>query len=181
MFGPRIGDVDRLPSSQKPMTDAILVERQSTRRILTAQNARESPAADLAPPIPRSKDVPNTSTCTCGCHSSPLPHQSRSIYANASTQTDRLPSPPRTALRIDTSKPAYWPSQHGYSAISQDAYYNDPQQDYDTPSVFMGRIMNYFSEPGYQLGDSLFSGYQPINWQHTTYEYQDEFGEEALR
>jgi hypothetical protein len=28
----------------------------------------------------------------------------------------------------------------------------------------MGRMSTYFSKPGYQLGDSLFSGYQPINW-----------------
>jgi hypothetical protein len=51
----------------------------------------------------------------------------------------------------------------------------------------MGRMMNYFSKPGYQLGDSLFSGYQPINWDsgydeyQYTYEYRDEFGDEALR
>jgi hypothetical protein len=41
--------------------------------------------------------------------------------------------------------------------------------------------MNYFSKPGYQLGDSLFSGYRPINWGQATYEYRDEFGDEALR
>jgi len=43
----------------------------------------------------------------------------------------------------------------------------------------MGRMMNYFSKPGYQLGDSLTSGYQ--SYQPLVYEYQDEFGEEVLR
>jgi hypothetical protein len=139
------------------------------------------PTPPQQPPTPP-KDTANTSPCTCGCHIPTLPShpQTKSTYANASTQTDRLPSPPRTALRIDTSAQSYWPSQYGYSAVSQDMYSN-PAQDFDTQPVFKGRMMNYFSKPGYQLGDSLFSGYQPISWQHGTYEYQDEFGEEALR
>lgn len=44
----------------------------------------------------------------------------------------------------------------------------------------MGRMSTYFSKPGYQLGDSLFSGYQPINWA-SGYEEVDDFGGEGLR
>jgi hypothetical protein len=144
---------------------------------LSTRNRSTISAPDPAPLQELSKATLNAPPCTCGCHTSPLPPQTRSTYANASTQTSSLPSPPRTALRIDTSASSYWPSQHDYSAISQDIY-ND---DFETPPVFMGRMMNYFSKPGYQLGDSLFSGYQPINWGQATYEYRDEFGEEALR
>ncbi len=43
----------------------------------------------------------------------------------------------------------------------------------------MGRMTNYFSKPGFQLGDSLAGGYhyaeQPV------YYDQEEFGEDALR
>lgn len=42
----------------------------------------------------------------------------------------------------------------------------------------MGRMMNYFSKPGYQLGDSLMSSYHA--YEAVVYQYQDEFGEEAL-
>lgn len=42
--------------------------------------------------------------------------------------------------------------------------------------IFMGRMMNYFSKPGYQLGDSLMSGYQ--EYQPDVYQYQDEFEED---
>jgi hypothetical protein len=182
------------PSPQKPaveLTKAMTPHPESVPllespvqaiREIAAYDLQAMPVPDPTPPqelpmVP--KDTANTSPCTCGCHDPPLfSHpQTKSSYANASTQTDRISSPPRTALRIDTSAPSYWPSQYGYSAVSQDPYYSD----HDTPPVFTGRMMNYFSKPGYQLGDSLFSGYQPIDWQHGTYEYQDEFGEEALR
>lgn len=43
----------------------------------------------------------------------------------------------------------------------------------------MGRMTNYFSKPGYQLGDSLASGYH--HYEQPVYQYQKEFGDEALR
>jgi hypothetical protein len=46
--------------------------------------------------------------------------------------------------------------------------------------IFMGRMMSsYFSKPGYQLGDSLIGSYQV--YEPLVYQYQDEFGEDALR
>lgn len=42
----------------------------------------------------------------------------------------------------------------------------------------MGRMTNYFSKPGYQLGDSLAGSY---HFAELVYYYQEEFGEEALR
>jgi hypothetical protein len=44
----------------------------------------------------------------------------------------------------------------------------------------MGRMSTYFSKPGYQLGDSLFSEHQPINW-GTAYEELDDISEEGMR
>jgi hypothetical protein len=178
------------PTPQKTMVESIETIETASQSVIFApspisaadqsavNDLRTTPAPDPVLPLSQPNTASNTAPCTCGCHSSlPLPPQINPTYANASTQTDQLPSPPRTALRIDTSTPSYWPSQHG----SQYAYYNDRQEEFDTPPVFMGRMMNYFSKPGYQLGDSLFSGYQPIDWGQATYEYRDEFGDEALR
>ncbi|KAG9187380.1 hypothetical protein G6011_05251 [Alternaria panax] len=125
------------------------------------------------------KVIPSNSSCTCGCHTSPLPlpsqQQQRPKYVTTATQT----SPPPSPLRNEHSTPPYWPSQANYSAIPQDAaYYTD--EDDDTPPVLMGRMSTYFSKPGYQLGDSLFSGYQPINW-GTSYEELDDSGGEEMR
>ncbi|RAR16491.1 hypothetical protein DDE83_000056 [Stemphylium lycopersici] len=145
------------------------------------------PMADTGPKAdslqPRPNVMMSPSKGTCGCHTSPIlsrPTPPQSTYTNASTQTSPPLSPPRTALRIDTES-ASFPSlsQNNYTAVPYDSRYDE--SDYDTPPVFMGRMSAYFSKPGYQLGDSLFSGYQPINWGVATYEYQDTFGEEALR
>jgi hypothetical protein len=136
------------------------------------------------------------SKCTCGCHDVLIPSQQappplpppppKPVYANATTQTSPPPSPPprrSSNLRIDTtaSTAPYWSNQNNYTAIAQhqDDYYYE-EEDYEAPPVLMGRMSSYFNKPGYQLGDSLFSGYQPINW-GATYVYQDSFGEEALR
>jgi hypothetical protein len=40
----------------------------------------------------------------------------------------------------------------------------------------MGRMMDYFSKPGYQLGDSLFSSYR--YQQQPVYQEEDGDGEE---
>ena len=61
----------------------------------------------------------------------------------------------------------------------------------------MGRMSMFFSKPGYQLGDSLFGGYQDMGWGEEEeevvvedygqveyeyeYEYTDTFGEEVMR
>ncbi|KAH8725127.1 hypothetical protein GQ44DRAFT_239212 [Phaeosphaeriaceae sp. PMI808] len=118
------------------------------------------------------------SNCTCGCHSSPLPIPSKSTYVEANSQTDIIPSPPRTALRIDTSSASSW---SGSVAVREDLL--SPVYD-DTPAdnpIFIGRgLGSYFSKPGYQLGDSLMGSYTMYH-QPVIYQYQDEFGEEALR
>ncbi|CAN9085553.1 unnamed protein product [Alternaria alternata] len=80
--------------------------------------------------------------------------------------------PERDKVPTKTASPASVTTN--FTAIPQDAaYYVD--EDYDTPPVVMGRMSTYFSKPGYQLGDSLFSGYQPINWA-SGYEEVDDFG-----
>ncbi|KAF1836158.1 hypothetical protein BDW02DRAFT_254595 [Decorospora gaudefroyi] len=149
---------------------SISIPSPTLTRRPTAKNtiAPMTPTPDSALP-----SKPSSKSCPCTCHPQTT---ARPTYTTASTQT----SPTRTSLRINTSPTptthAYWPSQRAYPAP-------DPAPDYDTPPVFMGRMLNYFSKPGYQLGDSLFSGYQPINWDENAYayEYRDEFGEEALR
>jgi hypothetical protein len=119
------------------------------------------------------------SACTCGCHSTPLPPPPNPKYTDTSIQTDNVPSPPRTALRIDTTAPSGWLS-NSYSAVSQ-ADLTPVYDDYPLENpISMGRqTSSYFSKPGYQLGDSLMWGFQ--TYEPQVYEYQDEFGEEVLR
>jgi hypothetical protein len=118
-------------------------------------------------------------TCTCDSHSSPLPH-SKPSYISTSTQTENIPSPPRTALRIDTLATSRW-SSNSYSAVSQPdmptpVYYENP--------ISLARPVSYFAK-NYELGDSLGWGlgmgmrnYEPVVY---GYEYRDTFGEEAMR
>lgn len=115
--------------------------------------------------------------CTCGCHDPPLRQIERPIYANASVQADLIASPSRTSLRVDTFSASAW-STHSYSAVSREV--RTPIFDNFGAAPFsMGRMTNYFSKPGYQLGDSLSSGYN--YYEQPMYQYQDEFGDEALR
>jgi hypothetical protein len=116
--------------------------------------------------------------CTCGCHDPPLPRVKRPTYANASVQTDPLSPSPRKALRVDTFSASSW-GNNNYSAMFRDVQTPVLENGVPENPVFMGRMMNYFSKPGYQLGDSLASGYH--YYEQPVYQYQDEFGEEALR
>jgi hypothetical protein len=119
------------------------------------------------------------SACTCGCHDTLLPRRSRPTFTNASIQTDTLTSPPRNTLRIDTVATSKLASKD-YGAVSQ-ADFSPPYGDYPAENpIYMGKMMtSYFSKPGYQLGDSLVGGYQA--YEMPLYQYQDEFGDEALR
>ncbi|KAF2690290.1 hypothetical protein K458DRAFT_399638 [Lentithecium fluviatile CBS 122367] len=120
--------------------------------------------------------------CTCGYHPPPAPP--RPAYADASVQTSPLPSPPRTALRLDTTPStisnanfnSFPQSYQSYSSASssaldiqtpQDVYYEEPASN---GPFFMGRMMDYFSKPGYQLGDSLANSYA---YSQQVYEYEE--------
>ncbi|KAF9700581.1 hypothetical protein EKO04_001521 [Ascochyta lentis] len=137
-------------------------------------------------PIPEERVTPkatsnktNTEACVCGCHDPPIPSRKKSTYANASVQTDPISPPPRTALRVDTSNDFRWDYNNNHSAIFRDVQ-TPILGNYSSAAPFsMGRMTNYFSKPGYQLGDSLASGYQ--YYEQPVYQYQDEFGDEALR
>ncbi|KAI8935483.1 hypothetical protein NX059_008052 [Plenodomus lindquistii] len=143
---------------------------------------RKSPSREKAPRsfinALRSKaDSPIQSTppCTCGCHVSSASQATRPAYANASVQTDPTPSPPRTALRIDTTTPLMWPSRDSSSAVSQELDYPEIEAN----PLIVGRSLDYFSKPNYQLGDSLVFGYHDP--QPHFFQFQDEFGDEALQ
>lgn len=105
------------------------------------------------------------SPCTCGCHDKPKP-----VYADASVQTEPE-SPQRTALRIDTASdfssfPSY---SNRSSALDVQTPLSEPELVQGPNPVFMGRMLDYFSNPGYQLGDSLMSSYyyyqQPVYYE----------------
>jgi hypothetical protein len=119
-----------------------------------------------------------SSTCTCGCHESPRSQRVKSTYCDASIQTDNMPSPPRTALRVDTTSASTWSSSNELTAVSQ-ADMSPIYDDYPVENpIFLGRTTSYFSKPGYQLGDSLMSHHQM--YEQEVYQYQDKFGEEVL-
>ncbi|KAF2261977.1 hypothetical protein CC78DRAFT_583079 [Lojkania enalia] len=113
--------------------------------------------------------------CSCGCHTA-TPTKPR--YADASMQTDPEPAL-RTALRIDTTMSSETSSlfSHAYDSSIPDTEtpLSDAEMFSGPPPVVMGRMMDYFNNPGYRLGDSLSSMYsarQPVY-------YEDEYGYEA--
>lgn len=171
-LGSSVGELGQVVSQQKPddgiHTEAVMErdrKMESTKTASPASVATTPPRPTVASnttipqrsPPPQRKSISNTPSCTCNCHIS----QSRpkSTYTTTATQTSPHPSP----LPRENSSSSYWPSQANYTAIPQDPSYCT-DEDYDTPPIFMGRMSTYFSKPGYQLGDSLFSGYQPIDW-----------------
>lgn len=118
------------------------------------------------------------SSCTCECHEPPHLQKAKPTYCDASMQTENVPSPPRTALRVDTTRASNW-SSNEFSAVSQ-ADMSPMYDDYAVENpIYLGRPTSYFSKPGYQLGDSLMSHYQM--YEPMVYHYQDEFGEEVER
>jgi hypothetical protein len=123
-----------------------------------------------------------------------LPAQSRPSYADASSQTDPIPTPLRNALRIDTTAASNWSTQN-HVAVSHKIKTPVLEEEYcgfaNTSFMFMFMggmgMMDYFNKPGYQLGDGLARHFsyaeQPFYYHEPVYEYeyQDEFGPEALR
>jgi len=150
---------DREPVSTKTIFPAPI---ESTSSPPSSQSAlTQEPTTLQQNPPPQSRPTSEPPPCTCNCHATPNPSPppEKPTYTATATQTSPLPTP----LPREDSHSSYWPSQANYTAIPQEpSYYTD--EDYDTPPVFMGRMSTYFSKPGYQLGDSLFSGYQPIDW-----------------
>ncbi|KAF1952498.1 hypothetical protein CC80DRAFT_175691 [Byssothecium circinans] len=138
---------------------------------------RRTPSPPIQTTTSRSPQRPAPETCTCGCHAEPLPlpqPQSRPSYADASIQTDPLPSPPRTALRLDTTPSvaaipgySYTDSAHDTETSFDDYYYRDAPAVNPFP---MGSMSAFFSKPGYQLGDGLAGG------EFYEYGYGEEYG-----
>lgn len=163
----------RTISTSKSYTDQAKSSKVDPRRL----SEFEVPEGYMLVPITTSQTT-NSAICACGCHEAPLPEVLNPSYVDESLQTDLSLSPPRKELRIDTTRLLQHPLEE-YSVTTQDepspAFVNHPAEN----PIFMGRMMNYFDKPGYQLGDSLMSGYQTV--QPIVYQYQDEFGEEALR
>lgn len=139
--------------------------------------------------------IDTAASCSCDCHydmaqATPPPQSTAPFYTDSSTQTDP-PLPPlqqasslqKSSLTINTTLSAYQ-SSHGSLTASHGVQTPLSEVTAFQPNpVFMGRMMDYFSKPGYQLGDSLSTGYheyQPVSSQYM-YTYQEEFGAEALR
>ena len=190
-------------TAAKPTTAATTTALDSASIVVSTATTNTTATRDAAPttalPQPSSKgsnrsgiaSIPeesvvskitpsnvNSEACSCGCHDPPLPSVRRCTYADASVQTDPIPSPPRTALRVDTFSASSW-SSNSYSAVSRDLQTPIFENAFSAVPFSMGRMENYFSKPGYQLGDSLSSGYQ--YYEQPVYQYQDNFGDEVLR
>jgi hypothetical protein len=105
-------------------------------------------------------------------------------------QTDPITPSLRTPLHIDSFAASKW-GMHNYTLVPNEAqtpiYDNYAFGRSSSMGMGMGMgMMDYFNKPGYQLGDGLASRYhyeeQSVYYeQPASYEYQDEFGPEALR
>ncbi|KAF2798483.1 hypothetical protein K505DRAFT_405175 [Melanomma pulvis-pyrius CBS 109.77] len=188
-------------STSRPSSDPIIKPINAIPETYTKETLMESPVPTPTRPVRRSRPLSmsfnpgsfpkivegkqlisrsNSPTkdpahCTCGCHTSTPSIPTRSNYTDSSMQTDPITPPPRTALRIDTATGSDTSSLF-YSNASSALEVQTPLTD-DLPApnpVYMGRMLDYFSKPGYQLGDSLFSSYQ--HYQQPVYqeEYEDE-------
>ncbi|KAF1967082.1 hypothetical protein BU23DRAFT_603083 [Bimuria novae-zelandiae CBS 107.79] len=129
--------------------------------------------APLSPPI-RTLPHPPARVSTSTTSTTPT-----STSTSTSTQTSPPPSPLRTALRIDTAThspaPAFRGHAYTYSTSSSVMDVQTPeeyhgQEFYEPPPVFMGRMMEYYSKPGYELGASLFGGYSGVGVQEVRVE-----------
>ncbi|KAF2739757.1 hypothetical protein EJ04DRAFT_559659 [Polyplosphaeria fusca] len=107
----------------------------------------------------------DTECCTCTSHRTSLPP---STYVDASIQTEPDSGPP-TALRVgpssDTSPFPSYNYDYGFAETEPTQF----QAPVAVP-MFMGRMMDYFHNPGYRLGDSLQSMY----YSHQPSIYEDE-------
>jgi hypothetical protein len=146
----------RTNPTTRSYTDQAKSPEMDSRRL----SEFEVPEGYVLVPITTSQTT-NAAICTCSCHEAHLLKVLNPSYVDESLQTDLSLSPPRKALRIDTTRLLQRPPEE-YSVTPQDdpppAFVNHPAEN----PIFMGRMMNYFSKPGYQLGDSLMSGYQTI-------------------
>jgi hypothetical protein len=167
-------------SEERSLTPAKEISHALPQRTSPHISDFKVPEGYMLIPIQATETKPSSCTCTCASHSSFSP-PSKPSYASTSTQTDNIPSPPRTALRIDTLATSRW-SSNSCSAVSQP---DIPTPVYDENPISLARPVSYFAKPGYQLGDSLVWGlgmgmgsHEPVVYE---YEYQDTFGEEAMR
>lgn len=165
--------LDTIPSTNDPALSSIP----------SLSSNKETNSSSITS-IPEERGKPNPTTksirpeiCTCGYHDPSPPLIGQPAYANASTQTDPASSP-RTALRVDTTSASSWGS-NSYSSVGRDVQTETYESGFSAIPFSMGRMTNYFRKPGYQLGDSLTSGYD--HFEQPMYYYQDEFGDEALR
>jgi hypothetical protein len=130
----------------------------------------------LLPSLPRSSiSTPSTQNehCTCGCHHEPLLYsQPRASYVDAAIQTDPLPSPPRTSLRLDTPPSIAAVPAYSYTETTMDVIYDEVP---DVNPFPMGSMMAFVSKPGYELGDSLRNDYDLTESYHEP-GYKSRFG-----
>ncbi|KAH7350508.1 hypothetical protein BKA66DRAFT_476262 [Pyrenochaeta sp. MPI-SDFR-AT-0127] len=120
----------------------------------------------------------NTSLCTCGFHKSSMKSNAFPTYSDASVQTDLRSVSPQPALPVGTHVSSDLPMNLDQGILSHENKVPVSLESSSVNPVFMGRMMDYFSMPGYQLGDCLMSGYHLSK--SFNYDYKDKFGNETL-
>lgn len=148
-------DMDPAPDTQKITTPRLV--RRSTRPLsisFNPSNIPKIPEERRKPsPEPGKDDQPEQQHCPCCRHNS---IQKPTTYVDASIQTDPEP------LRITTTGVSRATNSNLSSALDTDTPLTDDELPLPPPApnpVIMGRMFDYFSNPGYQLGDSLMSSY----------------------
>ncbi len=162
---------------------------KSFRRASKTANAKEHEwmrKEEMSPTSSKSKSpvTDASSSCACDCHDAVKKSRHKKQYSHASIQTDmkaigsqvvespklppsppeqfvyRTPSPPDPVYR-SMSPLAASPSYHTATTAAQEEEAQAIELEVPSPkdSMFLGHMLGFFSEPGYQLGDGLASRY----------------------
>jgi hypothetical protein len=143
------------PINEAPSTAApVLSSRRKSRPLSMTFSMSAFPRIVEGKPLSPSsiasdwtQATKDTEFCTCGYHGLPVAKPS---YADAAVQTDPEPAPEPASLVAAEAFHAY--DHDSYNADTDDGFHGA------TPA-FAGRMMDYYNNPGYRLGDGLMSMY----------------------
>ncbi|KAF2648726.1 hypothetical protein K491DRAFT_684445 [Lophiostoma macrostomum CBS 122681] len=155
------------PDAESPCKETIVeppvpnrLIRRSTRPLSMSFNTTPFPKiveGRTLSPANKGQTSPETHCACCRHNATPRP-----MYANASVQTD--PEPLQTNNSRDEFNHATYSSWGVEAPLEDEPLAPNP--------VVMGRMFDFFSKPGYQLGDSLASAYSyyPEHQENVVYE-----------
>ncbi len=187
---PRVVEKMKATEKEKRVINRPRPLSKSFRRASKTANAKEHEwmrNEEMSPASSKSKSpvTDASSLCACDCHDAVKTSRHKKQYSHASIQTEmkamgshvidpppslplssgqffyRTPSPPDPVYR-SMSPLAASPSYHTATTAFQEEGTQAVELEAPSPkdSMFLGHMLGFFSEPGYQLGDGLASRYR---------------------